>query len=363
MWDSKESMPKKKHPLYTELAAIISQAKTEVSREVLTLAAEEKEYSLAQLKTISRKQEVGKHMTVLDYFKQTEERLMAMGRIGYGKVFQYTHNSLKAFSGKDFEFIDVNTSFLMRYEEWFLRRGVKPNSVFVFMRTFKTLVNYARKEGLVKPAYDPFKEFSFSKYRRIRTVKRAITKEQIQQIAAYPCKTSSYQLHARNYFMFSYYNRGINFIDMAFLRWNSIDSGRLIYTRKKTQETFTIKLLKPSLDILDYYRSIRPCTLDDYIFPILNKRIHISPRQIDDRVDKVIKRVNNALKQIGKELGIQAKLTTYVARHSFATVLKRSGTPIALISELLGHDSEQTTKVYLNDFDNEVLDMAAEAAL
>lgn len=364
LWSKKDGLPKTKHPLYTELTATINKAKMDASKEVLTLVAENQEYSLTQLKTISRKQETVNKTKVLAYFRQIEQRLVNTERIGYSKVFQYTHNSLKKFcGGADFEFIAVNTAFLIRYEEWFLSRGVKANSVFVFMRTFKTLINYARKEGVVKANYDPFKDFGFSKYRRIRTTKRALTKEQINRIATYPCQTNGYLYHAKNYFMFSYYNRGINFIDMAHLQWSNIINGRLTYTRRKTKETFSIKLLKPSLDIIQQYSKAEVQNPDAYIFPILNKDIHITPRQIDDRIDKVNKRVNYALKIIGKQLEISEKLTTYVARHSFATVLKRSGTSIAVISELMGHDSEHTTKIYLADFENEVLDHAAEAIL
>lgn len=364
-WNSKDGLPKKKHPLYTELVAIINKAKTDVSKEVLTLTVENQEYKLNQLKSMTRKTEATPTQSVLAYFRLIETRLVENGRIGYANVFRSTHNSLQAFCGtcSDFDFSDVDTSFLIRYEEWFLKRALKLNSIFVFMRTFKTLINYARKESVVKSSYDPFKDFGFSKFRRIKTVKRALSKEQIQSIAAYACKADSYLFHARNYFMFSYYTRGINFIDIAHLRWSDVNDGRLVYIRRKTKERFDIKLLKPAFAIIHYYRPDQSPGNDDYIFPILEKGVHVSPRQVDDRLDKVSKRVNNALKTIGKSLGLRDKLTTYVARHSFATVLKRSGTPITVISELMGHDSEQTTMIYLADFENEVLDKAAEAVL
>lgn len=364
LWDAQKGLPRKKHPLYTEIVALINRARTETSREVLTLEVESQTYTLNQLQTVNRPLEEIHPVKVLAYCRQIEKRLMIAGRVGYGKVFRFTGNSLETFQGgKDFGFAEINTSFLMRYEEWFMGRGVQPSSIFVFMRTLKTLLNYARKEKLVKPSYNPFAEFSFSKYRRIRTVKRAISKTQIKLIEEFACKPGDRLFHAKNYFLFSYYCRGINLTDLAFLSWENIRDGRLVYTRRKTGETFTMALLKPALDIVMYYRECHFTGEDGYIFPILRRSFHVNPQQIDNRIQKVTFRVNRSLKVIGERLGLETKLTTYVARHSFATVLKQSGTPIALISELMGHDSEGTTRIYLADFENEVLDNAAQAIL
>ena len=163
--------------------------------------------------------------------------------------------------------------------------------------------------------------------------------------------------------MFSYYCRGINFIDMAHLQWENIQGGRLLYTRKKTKELFSISLLEPAQALLDYYRSAPVPGQQEYIFPILQAATHRTPVQIDNRINKVNHQVNQSLKLIGKQLGIDEKLTTYVARHSYATVLKREGIPIALISELMGHDSEQTTKIYLQGFGDDLLDTASRSVI
>ena len=91
----------------------------------------------------------------------------------------------------------------------------------------------------------------------------------------------------------------------------------------------------------------------DYIFPILDRAIHKTEIQIANRLNKVLRHINRELKNWGKTLGLPTKLTTYVARHTFATVLKRSGVNIAIISELLGHSDLSTTQIYLDSFDNE----------
>ena len=85
---------------------------------------------------------------------------------------------------------------------------------------------------------------------------------------------------------------------------------------------------------------------------------HKTEQQRRNRLHKVITKVNDALKEIGKELGIPIDLTTYVARHSYATVLKRSGVSTAIISESLGHNSEKVTQIYLDSFENSQIDEA-----
>jgi integrase len=240
---------------------------------------------------------------------------------------------------------------------------VTPNAVFVFLRTFKTLVNYAKRDGIVRNDFDPYKDISFSKFRRIKTQKRAISKEEIRKIANLQFEPESSLFHSRNFFLFSYYCRGINFIDMANLTWRDLSNGRLQYTRRKTKELFNISLLEPASEILSYYRRVYYNTDEDYIFPILNKDLHQTATSMDNRIHKILRRTNEDLREIAKLAGINTKITTYVARHSFATVMKKSGIPTAIISEAMGHDSEKTTQIYLDNFDNDIIDKATSVLL
>ena len=165
--------------------------------------------------------------------------------------------------------------------------------------------------------------------------------------------------------MFSYLTRGTNFTDIAFLTWKSISKdNRMKYTRKKTGQSFDMGLLDEAFEIIQYYKDIYYSGNDkDYIFPILNREIHVTPTQIDNRIEKVLKQTNRDLKSIAKEIGIDEKITTYVARHSFATILKNEGQGTAVISELLGHESERTTQIYLDSFGNKILDEATKASI
>ncbi|HKC69274.1 MAG TPA: site-specific integrase [Bacteroidia bacterium] len=361
LWDEQNNLPKKKHPLYKQLLVLIDAKRIEANKLQIELETDNVDLSAKEIKRKLKRTTNSK--SVFKYFDETIKRLEKLNRIGYANVFKSTKNSLVSFWRKDeLEFSEITPSFLSKYEENFLERGVSLNSIFVFMRTLKTLLNYARKENIIKEGYNPFKEISFTKYRRVKTKKRAITKEQIKQIAALQLQAETRLFHARNYFLYSFYNRGINFIDMAFLKWKDIKKDRLTYIRRKTKEQFTIGMLEPAIDILNYYKEIYYDGEDSYVFPILNST-HKTAKSIDYRIDRMLKIVNKDLKDIAALAGIDEKLTTYVARHSYATIMKRSGVSTAIISEALGHESEKTTQIYLDTFENKVLDEASMAIL
>ncbi|MBB3841069.1 integrase [Runella defluvii] len=363
MWDEKTQLPKKKHPLAKEITYRVNSITTNANREILNLENEGRAYSLEELTDILQSSKQKTTYSVFSYFQEVIERKERADKIGYADAFKATLLKLKNYRrGKDLEFTDINFSFLKKYEEWLDAQGLQPNSIFLYLRTFNTLLNYARKDKLVKDDYHPFKEFSFAKYRRTKTRKRAISKDEMMSIAQFSPDTQSRLFHSRNYFLFSYYCGGINFVDMANLRWKNIERGRLLYTRQKTGEDFNILLLPPALTILEWYKNTNYLGDDSYIFPILSD-FHKTAKQINDRVHKVNGQTNADLKEIGRLLEIAVPLTTYVARHSFATIQKKNGTPTAVISELLGHDSEKTTRIYLDSFGNDVLDEAMKALM
>ncbi|MCG3165036.1 MAG: Tyrosine recombinase XerC [Bacteroidia bacterium] len=362
LWDEKNNLPKKKHPFYKELLVVIGDKKSEAERLYYHLEIDDKNYSAEQVKTKLRKG-FSQNISVLKYFEEVITRLENAERLGYADVFKSTRNNLKKFIGeKDITFSDVTDSFIRKFEEDLYSREVVPNSVFVYLRTFKTLLNYAKKDEIILENFNPFKDFSFAKFRRIKTRKRAIEKDMIGKIEKLEFEPNSKLFHSKNYFLFSFYNRGINFVDMAHLKWQNIENGILRYKRKKTDEEFVIGILKPALEILQFYKKNYFSSVDDYIFPILNNN-HKTALSIYNRIHKVNRQVNSDLKAIAKTTGIDGGLTTYTARHSYATILKKSGISTAIISEALGHESEKTTQIYLDSFGSEILNEASKAIL
>ena len=363
LWSKKENMPKRKHPHFHELSVLINTKRLEAQKLLIELKAEAAEFSAEEVSN-TLKVVTGEKQQVLRYFETATATLKKQNRVGTADIFNSTRLSLSKFrNGKDFDFSFITPSFLWKYHESLVARGVQLTTIFVYMRTFQRLVNLAKDDKMVKKSFDPFREFGFAKYRKAKTRKRAISKEDIRKIAAFEAEAGSDLFHARNYFMFSYYCRGINFVDMAHLRWADVRNGRLDYVRQKTKKPFTMAILEPAAEILQYYKDNFYNGADSFIFPILNPDF-LSPMSVKNRCKKILAQVNKNLKTIATELELsELKLTTYVARHSFATVMKRSGQSVAIISEAMGHDSESTTQIYLDSFENDVLDEATKSIL
>lgn len=357
LWDANKELPVKKHPNHRELTVLIGKKKSEVNALLLREEIEGKESSAEELKyKIERKKK--SKITVFQYFDHVYEDLIKQSRIKYAKTFRATKNSLKNYrDGKDFYFSDINLNFINRYEEFHLAKGWQLNSISVIIRTFKTLINYARTEEVVSEDYDPFKDYSMRKFRGIVTKKRALSIEDIKKIEMLELTPGTSIFDSRHYFMFSLYCRGMNFVDMADLKWKDIKNGEFEYIRNKTKRRFHVKLVDPALEILKYFKSRQFVDLDSYVFPIL-KPSNTTAMSRENRKVKMLRIINSDLKEIAKLSDIDEKLTTYVARHSFATILQLKGVQTPLIKELLGHSSESTTQIYLDSFGKVALDEA-----
>ncbi len=265
-----------------------------------------------------------------------------------------TFNSLVAFSSSlDIPFSDIDVVWLRRYETWLRKQGKSENTIGIRFRNLRMIYNLAIEKGVVKKEYYPFASYKVSRLHK-DTAKRAIQKEDIRAVINYPVKGKDFYTRlAVALFSFSYFMGGINFVDMAYLTSKNIVGGRLIYTRRKTGKLINLPLSSEALSVLEAKNS----TGGNYLFPILSSS-HKTEQMKLNRLHKVITKVNRVLKQIGKELNLSVKLTTYVARHSFATVLKREGVSTSIICETLGHSSEKITQIYLDSFENSQIDEA-----
>lgn len=301
-----------------------------------------------------------KNRTVGDLFRSHIADLKSQKRSGYALTFSELYNSLIQFNGHlDIYFSDIDTVWLKRYEMWQRGQNLLENTIGKRFRTLRVLYNIAIERNLVKRDLYPFHAFKVSKLHQA-TAKRAISKEEIMQVIDYRGK-DMYTCLAIDLFAFSYFSAGINFVDMAHLKQSNIVDGRLIYTRQKTNKLIRLPLQPKAREIIGKY--ITPSHNDqDYIFPILSS-FHKTEVQQRNRLHKVLSNVNKRLKEVGKELEIPIDLTTYVARHSYATVLKRSGVSTSLICETLGHSSEKVTQIYLDSFGNCQIDAAMQNLL
>lgn len=299
---------------------------------------------------------------VLMYFDEYITQLEQKGKVGNASVYRTVRNSIYKFKpNNQIRFSDIDITFLRKYEQYLIKNNKAGNSISNYLRTLRALYNRAIGEDVADRLLYPFKNtfnpggYQISELETV-PVKRAIAKSELLKIISFETKELTALHDAKLYFIFSFLARGMNFTDMALLRSENISNNRIYYSRAKTRgkQNTSIEILPQMKEILDYFR-IHP-SKGDYIFPILDSLKHKTKKQERDRIKTVLRRVNRNLKIIGKEIEIDIPLTTYVTRHSWATIQKFEGESEALISKGLMHSNVETTQIYLKSFENSRLD-------
>lgn len=350
-WDFSKNQPKAECPNREYIELLIANKLKEYSAKIVELKATNQEFTSTTLvekvcvNRVNRK-------TVGDLFKAHINSLTSSGRKSYALSIKQLYNSLIEFNGHlDIPFAEMDIAWLRRYEAFLRRKGLAENTIGIRFRTLRSIYNVAIEEDAVSAELYPFKKLKVSKLHQ-ETAKRALSKEDIERVLSYK-STNRYMWFPIDIFAFTYYCGGINFVDIAHLTKANIMDGRLIYKRQKTKKLIKIPLQPQAVALIEKYSS------DDsqYLFPILSD-FHKTDIQQANRIHKVISKVNERLKQIGESLNLPIPLTTYVARHSQATVMKRAGVSTAVIREIMGHSSERVTQIYLDSFDNEQVDNA-----
>lgn len=352
-WDFTNNKPTKHYPERIELEAVIRKKISDLAKQILELDLDEKSYTTETIVLNAKRKR--KSVSVVNYMEEIISSLKTANRIGNSEQYQTCKNALLAFNkGKDMNFNQIDFSFLNKFENWFKSRDCKQTTISSYQRTLRATFNRAINENIISPELYPYKQYKIGKL-NTTTQKRAIKEIDIVKIEEQNFETDTRLFLSRNIFLFSYYTIGTNFIDIANLTWESVKDGRVKYHRAKTHKPFSIVLTPKAIEILRHYKRIKT---DKYIFPIFSEDTHISATQKNNRLHKVLKQTNEDLKVIAGICGITENLTTYVARHSAATILKRKGISTTMISELLGHETEEITQTYLDTFENIVLDKA-----
>ncbi|MGB5264828.1 MAG: site-specific integrase [Lutimonas sp.] len=294
---------------------------------------------------------------VFAFWDEIIEEQTRAGRIGNAKVNSDAKTSVKIFHQfKKLSFKELNPTFLNKYEVFLRSRGGTDGGIGVKMRAIRAIYNMAIQRGLVKDSFYPFRAYKLSKLKG-RAAKRALNFDEIIRIVNLDLKDHPHLNNTKNYFVFSFYTRGMNFKDMVQLEWSNIHSGYIHYIRSKTKGNFRIKILPPVQEILDYYQLYGYG--NKYVFPLLYREDY-SPTQVANRKHKVLGVYNKQLKELAKLCDIKKNISSYVARHSFANCLKQNGVATDIISESMGHQNLAVTQAYLKDLDTVVLEEAAE---
>ena len=360
-WDFEKGKPKRNCPNKEQIERLIAAKTAEYNDLIVEMTTQQREYTVETL--VSHFHNQVRCATVVELYDKLIDDMKRGGKLGNAGVYKYSRTSLLKFTGQRLQilFSDIDAVWLRRYENWLRTSGCGDTTISQLFRTLRSVFNKAVELQLVKRDYYPFDAYKVSKF-DTRTKKRAITKEDVRKVIAldlsqgYPSERL-----ARDIFVFSYFGAGINFADIALLKYGNVRDGRVQYVRKKTGKPINFLLTEEMRNIIVKYQR-QGQTDEDYIFPILDRRVHRTEQQRYDRTHKVLTNTNRWLRKIGQRVGIE-HLTTYVARHTFATVLKRSGVNIAIISESLGHSDLSTTQIYLDSFENSQIDAAMQNLL
>jgi integrase len=276
--------------------------------------------------------------------------MIEANRLGNAMVYQTAVNRLISYCGKDVAFPEVNYKLLDQFSHHLTTSGLKINSVSNYFRSIRAIYNKAIKMKVVDRSIYPFHDVIIKSE---KTVKRAVLKEDILALTKLPLDENSATKKALNYFMLSFYLRGISFTDLAYLKQSNIIDGRIEYKRRKTHKNYSVKLFPEALSIIDPF-----CSPDrEYLLPILTNGIVEDSVRSKRIIHQWIKTTNKYLKRLSEQVGLCSPVTTYSSRHSFATIAKRMGYSNELIAEALGHEyGNKITNIYLDSFEEEVLD-------
>lgn len=298
---------------------------------------------------------VGPHSekTFFVFMRETIALLDSMGRVRTAETYRSSLNSFMRFrKGADLPFYLLDSDLIMAYETWLIRSGVCPNTSSFYLRNLRAVFNRGIEKGF--SVHDnPFRHV----YTGVdKTRKRAIPMEDIRQLMNMDFNRLPAQEFARDMFLFSFYTRGMSFVDMSFLRKDDLKDGNLVYKRRKTGQRLVVKWESCMQRIVDKYEMEG----SPYLLPVINVNSAEDERR---QYLRMAHNINRSLKKIGQEMWLQFPLTMYVARHSWASIARDKQIPVSVISQCMGHESEKTTRIYLASLNTDVLDHANHSVL
>lgn len=297
--------------------------------------------------------------TVGTLFDETITRLKSEGRVSTMQSYQTTWNNLLKYhrSKSPLQFQDITAEWLKGFERYLSTNGVGKTSAGIYSRTIRAVFNTAIADGLISRENYPFGNRRYQPPAS-RNIKKALLVDDIRNIMAYKSDDEREE-KARDLWIFSYLCNGINVKDMCRLRYKDVGEKFITFVRAKTartrrvEEIIRIALLPEVAAVIARWGNKRTGNPDQRVFPLLDS--DVDPVKERNKVQLVTRFINTYIRKVAQAVGIEKDITTYTARHSFATVLKRSGAPLEYISESLGHNDMRTTKSYLDSFEDDMI--------
>ncbi|MEP7232345.1 MAG: site-specific integrase [Ginsengibacter sp.] len=290
-------------------------------------------------------------------FHQEINKLTNEERLGTASSYQCAINSLTSFK-ENIALEHITVDFLNEYEKWMIEtKGASITTVGIYLRAVRAIFNEAIGLSLIPNENYPFGKRKYQ-IPTGRNIKKALSMTDIAKLYYYePDAANEMEARAKDFWLFTYFGNGINMKDIALLKYKNIQGEYIVFERAKTNRTsrtnprpITIYINPEMRQVISKWGNL-PDREENYIFPILNPTADAFHKR--KQIQQFTKLTNKWTKRMAEKLNIPMKVTTYTARHSFSTVLKRSGASTEFISEALGHTNLKTTLSYLDSFENE----------
>lgn len=346
-WNEQDLKVEKSHPNSKLLNLKLSKDYFKTQEILLKLG---EDFTIEKLRNLID----GKPITVTETFKTFADKLILQmiqtNKIGNALVYQTAVNKFVEFCGNDIQFKEIDYTLLEGFTHQLTLNGLKQNSISNYFRTIRAIYNKAIKHKIVERSFYPFYDITVKSE---ITAKRAISREDILSLITASATKSLASKRALNHFLLSFYLIGISFTDLAYLKPENIVESRLVYRRRKTGKSYSIKVFPEIKEVLLHESGNNK----KYLLSILPDDIPEDSLRAKRIIQQWIKTTNKYLKLLSIEAKINTTVTTYVSRHTFATSAKRLGYSNELIAEALGHESgNKITNIYLDSFDREVVD-------
>ncbi|WP_051651924.1 site-specific integrase [Prevotella sp. P6B1] len=288
----------------------------------------------------SKKQEKTSSVSKLNFLQAAEtevERLQASLSQSTTENYKTALRALKRYMKQDIDISQVNQQLMKGFERWLRDQGLCTNSISCYMRSIRSLLNRIKGEN-------PTHAFDGVYTGRAKTEKRAITEADITSIKQTQLRPQSFLCLVRDIFLFSYYALGMPFVDIAFLRRHQITDQQLVYHRHKTGQRVVVPLEPCMLEIINRYQSD-----SGYVFPLLKSN---NPQKAYQEYLLMLNHYNRSLKTLARKAGLSLRLTSYTARHTWASVAYGANVDLPVISKALGHTNPQTTLTYIKEIND-----------
>ena len=328
-----------------------SELYVKIQKAILTIERDGK-FSFEALKEAISPKPIQKvvDITFLEFANEIIANFIKMKRTGNALVYRTAVNRVISYcNNPKLKFKDISFTFLDEFRNSLLQQGVKINTVGNYFRSIRAIFNKAIKAKVVPRDLYPFQDISI---KTVKATKRAISVDELAKIFQHTSEINSQEWHAANYFFLSFALRGISFTDMAYLTDRNIHKGFITYKRRKTKSVCNVKLHPLAKSILQKYQNDNTA----YLIPVFPKGTEEDSMAATKITRQWIKQTNKYLRLITEKCKVESKVTTYVARHTWATSAKRLGYSNEMIAEALGHEyGNKITNTYLDSFDEELI--------